>query len=255
MAASGSLLPNTHRIEAGVGGTLSLYVENMTDTKIVFNGDTASGRAQWVPWLRSLALTLDEWAWSVLQNDVLPHGKVKKIMEKRPASRTDEEKEDLADTLEEACKGRDARKSKKSISDWKEEMSGDPGAFCTVIRDTERFLIQTLQSLTAGEANNIVLGIQISDECGRKAFDALKNVYGRAKEDDTNVLIGRLRGGLTFAAGDGFRSVEEGDDIAVHIRVLEDLRARIEATKTSIADVNVVNYVEVMLSEANCEAA
>ena len=59
-----------------MGGTLSLYVEKMTDTKIVFNGDTASGRAQWVPWLRSLALTLDEWAWSVLQNDVLPHGKV-----------------------------------------------------------------------------------------------------------------------------------------------------------------------------------
>ena len=105
-----------------MGGTLSLYVAKMTDTKIVFNGDTASGRAQWVPWLRSLALTLDEWAWSVLQGDVLPHGKVKKIMEKRPASRTDEEKEDLEYTLEEACKGRDARKSKKSISDWKEEM-------------------------------------------------------------------------------------------------------------------------------------
>ena len=187
MAAQRNALPNTHRNETGVGGTLSLYVDKMTDTKIVFNGDTASGRAQWVPWLRSLALTLDEWAWSVLQGDVLPHGKVKKIMEKRPASRTDEEKEDLADTLEEACKGRDARKSKKSISDWKEEMSEDLGAFCTVIRDTERFLIQTLQSLTAGEANNIVLGVQISDECGRKAFDALKNVYGRAKEDDTNV--------------------------------------------------------------------
>ena len=84
-------------------------------------------------------------------------------MEKRPASRTDEEIDDLEDILEEACKGRDARKSKKSVSDWKKEMSGDPGAFCTVIRDTERFLIQTLQSLTAGEANNIVLGVQISD--------------------------------------------------------------------------------------------
>ena len=119
MVASGSSLPNTHRNETGVGGTLSLYVAEMTDTKIVFNGDTASGRAQWVPWLRSLALTLDEWAWSVLQNDVLPHGKVKKIMEKRPASRTDEETNDLEDVLEEACKGRDARKSKKSVSDWK----------------------------------------------------------------------------------------------------------------------------------------
>ena len=42
------------RNETGVGGTLSLYVAEMTDTKIVFNGDTASGRAQWVPWLRSL---------------------------------------------------------------------------------------------------------------------------------------------------------------------------------------------------------
>ena len=98
-----------------MGGTLSLYVAKMTDTKIVFNGDTASGRAQWVPWLRSLALTLDEWAWSVLRNDVLPHGKVKKIMEKRPASRTDEEIDDLEDILEEECKGRDARKSKKSV--------------------------------------------------------------------------------------------------------------------------------------------
>ena len=55
-------------------------LKKMTDTKIVFNGDTASGRAQWVPWLRSLALTLDEWAWSVLNNDVVQHGKVKKIM-------------------------------------------------------------------------------------------------------------------------------------------------------------------------------
>ena len=80
--------------------------------------------------------------------------------------------------MEEACKGRDARKSKKSISDWKEEMSEDLAAFCTVIRDTERFLIQTLQSLTAGEANNIVLGVQISDECCCKAFDAPKDVYG-----------------------------------------------------------------------------
>ena len=131
MAAQRNALPNTHRNETGVGGTLSLYVDKMTDTKIVFNGDTASGRAQWVPWLRSLALTLDEWAWSVLNNDVLPHGKVKKIMEKRPASRTEEEKEDLEDTLEEVCKGRDARKSKKSVSEWREEMSRDLGAFCT----------------------------------------------------------------------------------------------------------------------------
>ena len=57
-------------------------------TKIVFNGDTAAGRAQWVPWLRSIELELDEWAWAVLQDDVLPHGKLKELMEKLPASRT-----------------------------------------------------------------------------------------------------------------------------------------------------------------------
>ena len=45
-------------------------------TKIVFNGDTAAGRAQWVPWLRSLELELDEWAWAVLQADVPSHGEV-----------------------------------------------------------------------------------------------------------------------------------------------------------------------------------
>ena len=37
----GSPLPNTHRNETGVGGALSLYVDKMTDTKLVFNGDTA----------------------------------------------------------------------------------------------------------------------------------------------------------------------------------------------------------------------
>ena len=39
-------------------------------TKIIFNGDTAAGRAQWEPWLRSLELELDEWVWAVLQAEV-----------------------------------------------------------------------------------------------------------------------------------------------------------------------------------------
>ena len=41
-------------------------------TKIVFNGDTAAGRAQWVPWLRSLELELDEWAWAVAEWEIKP---------------------------------------------------------------------------------------------------------------------------------------------------------------------------------------
>ena len=53
------------------------------------------------------------------------------------------------------------RTESRIATEWKEEMSKDLGAFCTVIGDTERFLIQTLQSLTAGEANNIVLGVQV----------------------------------------------------------------------------------------------
>ena len=61
---------------------------------------------------------MDEWAWSVLKGDVLPHGKVKEIMDKHPASRIEDEIEDLDDVLEEASKGRDARKSKKSVADW-----------------------------------------------------------------------------------------------------------------------------------------
>ena len=209
-------------------------------TKIVFNGDTAAGRAQWVPWLRSIELELDEWAWAVLQDDVLPHGKLKELMEKLPASRTAEEDEKLKEVIDAASKGREARKSKKSVANWKSQMENDADAFCTVVRDTERFVLKTLQENCAGEAYNIVVGIQITDDCGRKAFEALKTVYGRAKEDDTNVLISRLRGGLTFAAGDGFRPVEEGDDIAVHVRVLEDLKTRIEVTKNSIGDAEVV---------------
>ena len=67
------------------------------ENKDVFDGVTQGGRAQWVPWLRSLELSMDEWAWAVLQNKVheLPHGKVKEIMGKLPASRTDQETKDL----------------------------------------------------------------------------------------------------------------------------------------------------------------
>ena len=68
-------------------------------------------------------------------------------------------------------------------------MSNDTGAFCTVIRNTERFVMQKLENNCKGEAHNIVAGIQITDECGRKAFEASKNVYGRAKEDDVNAII------------------------------------------------------------------
>ena len=161
-------------------------------TKIVFNGDTAAGRAQWVPWLRSLELELDEWAWAVLQADVPSHGEVAKIMQKTPASRTAEEDAELKTLIEAAAKGRDARQSKKSIANWKTQMEKDADAFCTVVRDAERFVLKTLQENCAGEAYNIVVGIQITDDCGRKAFEALKTVYGRAKVDDTNVLISRL---------------------------------------------------------------
>ena len=160
----------------------------------MFNGDTAAGRAQWVPWLRSLELELDEWAWAVLQADVPSHGEVVKIMQKTPASRTAEEDAELKTLIEAAAKGRDARQSKKSIANWKTQMEKDADAFCAVVRDTERFVLKTLQENCAGEAYNIVVGIQITDDCGRKAFEALKTVYGRAKVDDTNVLISRLLG-------------------------------------------------------------
>ena len=94
-------------------------------TKIVFNGDTAAGRAQWVPWLRSIELELDEWAWAVLQDDVLSHGKLKELMEKLPASRTAEEDEKLKEVIDAASKGRDARKSKKSVANWKTQMENE----------------------------------------------------------------------------------------------------------------------------------
>ena len=133
-----------------------------------FNGDTPQGRTMWVPWLRSLELALDEWSWAVLQGDVLTHRKVKELMEK--GSRTEDEQKKLDHILEEASKGQDARKSKKSIANWKKEMSKDTAAFCTVIRDTERQVMQKLQNNCKGEAHNIVRGIQITDECGRKAL-------------------------------------------------------------------------------------
>ena len=69
----------------------------------MFNGDTAAGRAQWVPWLRSLELELDEWAWAVLQADVPSHGEVAKIMQKTPASRTAEEDAELKTLIEAAA--------------------------------------------------------------------------------------------------------------------------------------------------------
>ena len=55
-----------------------------------------------MPWLRSLD-KMDEWAWSVLKGDVLPHGKVKEIMDKHRFKDRDEI-EDLDDVLEEASK-------------------------------------------------------------------------------------------------------------------------------------------------------
>ena len=108
------------------------------ETQAIFNGDTPQGRAMWVPWLRSLELGMDEWSWAVLQGEVLPHGKVKELMEMDQSKRTAAEQEGIDRVLEEASKGRDARQSKKSIANWKKEMEKDPGAFCMVIRDTER---------------------------------------------------------------------------------------------------------------------
>ena len=95
--------------------------ENNEEEMQQFNGDTPQGRTMWVPWLRSLELSLDEWSWAALQGDVLPHGKVKELMEKD--SRTEDEQKKLDHVLEEASKGRDARKSKKSIANWKKASS------------------------------------------------------------------------------------------------------------------------------------
>ena len=80
-----------------------------SETKMIFNGDTPSGRARWVPWLRSLELGMDEWAWAMMQGKVPPHGKVKTIMEKEEKARTEDEKKELEKVLEAASKGRDAR--------------------------------------------------------------------------------------------------------------------------------------------------
>ena len=164
-----------------------MSTEHDEETQAVFNGDTPQGRTMWVPWLRSLELSMDEWSWAVLQGEVLTHGKVKELMNK--TSLTEDEQKKIDHVLEEASKGSEARKSKKSIANWKKEMSNDTGAFCTVIRNTERFVMQKLENNCKGEAHNIVAGIQITDECGRKAFEASKNVYGRAKEDDVNAII------------------------------------------------------------------
>ena len=53
----------------------------------------------WVPWLRSLELSMDEWSWAVLQGEVLTHGKVKELMDKD--SRTADEQKKLDHVLEE----------------------------------------------------------------------------------------------------------------------------------------------------------
>ena len=116
----------------------------------MFNGDTPQGRTMWVPWLRSLQLSMDEWSWAILQGEVLPHGKVKELMDK--VNLTAAEQKKLDQVLEEASKGREARTSKKSIANWKKEMSNDSDAFCTVIRDTERFVMQKLQNNCKGSA-------------------------------------------------------------------------------------------------------
>ena len=103
---------------------------------------------------------MDEWAWAIMQGKVPPHGKVKTIMDKEVDARTEDEKKELENVLEAASKGRDARQSKKSVAAWKKEMSKDSGAFCTVMRDTERLVMKCLQGACAGEALNIVVGPQ-----------------------------------------------------------------------------------------------
>ena len=129
-----------------------MSTEQVEETQAVtmFNGDTPQGRTMWVPWLRSLQLSMDEWSWAILQGEVLPHGKVKELMDK--VNLTAAEQKKLDQVLEEASKGREARTSKKSIANWKKEMSNDSDAFCTVIRDTERFVMQKLQNNCKGSA-------------------------------------------------------------------------------------------------------
>ena len=57
-------LLKTHQTGAGMGGTLPVHVElplnkghggevHMYEMETVFNGDTPSGHAKWVPWLGS----------------------------------------------------------------------------------------------------------------------------------------------------------------------------------------------------------
>ena len=73
----------------------------------------------------------------MLQGDVLPHGKVKELMDVGQAKRTATEQGGIDRVLEEAAEGRDARQSKKSIAGWGKEVEKGPGAFCTVIRSTK----------------------------------------------------------------------------------------------------------------------
>ena len=191
-----------------------------------FNGDTADGRTLWPDWLRDVELVLDEWSWAVMNGKTMSHNKYKKLKGKKKLTEADQAAID--NVLDKACKSSAATKGRKQVKDWRTEMQGDDDAFLTFMRQTEKDILLLLQRNTAGEAQQIVAGIQIGSACGRKAYAELARIYGRAKEEDTENLINRLRGALTMKGSDGeYRTFDEGDNVNVHIRVLEELRSRL----------------------------
>ena len=133
-----------------------------------FNGDTADGRTLWPDWLRDVELVLDEWSWAVMNGKTMSHNKYKKLKEKKKLTEADQEAID--NVLDKACKSSAATKGRKQVKDWRTEMQGDEDAFLTFMRQTEKDILLLLQRNTAGEAKQIVAGIQIGSACGRAQF-------------------------------------------------------------------------------------
>ena len=228
---------------------------NNSKTKCeTFNGDTPTGRTKWQQWLRDIQLILDDWSWAVMTNAVIDHETFNKYLEQKAENKLKESKcKKLDEMYDMAAKSTAATKGKKSVQEWKKEMQTDHEAFRTFLCHTEKYILLLLQRHTEGEAKAQVSGIQIDPICGRQAFSDLARIYGRSKEEDTDKLINRLRGGLTIQVSENeYRAFGEGDNVNVHIRVLETLRRLLTAMLDTINKA-IVEFVRQMLSDSVME--
>ena len=94
-----------------------------------FNGDTSDGRTKRPDWLRDVELMLDEWSWSVMNNEVLSHDVYAKLADKKKLK--EEEEAAVQVMMDKASKSTAATKGRKQVKEWRLELE----------METDRYLL------------------------------------------------------------------------------------------------------------------